>query len=111
MRLMGKLKNGNPSGDPNSAPRCGAHSRRTGNPCKAPAMKNGRCRMHGGKSTGAKTKDGIERARKANLIHGRYSAEAIQARREGMLKIRELRKRARSMMRVFSRNYNRPPKV
>lgn len=33
-------------------PRCGAHSRRTGNPCKNPSMPNGRCRMHGGKSTG-----------------------------------------------------------
>ena len=35
------------------SPRCGAHSRRTGKPCRNPAMKNGRCRMHGGKSTGA----------------------------------------------------------
>lgn len=33
-------------------PRCGAHCRTTGNPCRNPAMKNGRCRMHGGKSTG-----------------------------------------------------------
>ena len=33
-------------------PRCGAHCRTTGEPCKNPAMKNGRCRMHGGKSTG-----------------------------------------------------------
>lgn len=35
------------------SPRCGAHSRRTGKPCRNPAMKNGRCRMHGGKSPGA----------------------------------------------------------
>jgi hypothetical protein len=33
--------------------RCGAHSRRSGKPCRNGAMKNGRCRMHGGKSTGA----------------------------------------------------------
>jgi len=33
------------------SPRCGAKTR-SGLPCKAPAMKNGRCRMHGGKSTG-----------------------------------------------------------
>src|ERR1043165_4204597 len=32
--------------------RCGARSRRTGKPCRNGAMKNGRCRMHGGKSTG-----------------------------------------------------------
>lgn len=32
--------------------RCGAKTR-TGKPCKNGAMDNGRCRMHGGKSTGA----------------------------------------------------------
>ena len=35
-----------------NAPRCGAKTRK-GTPCKAPAMANGRCRMHGGKSPGA----------------------------------------------------------
>ena len=33
---------------------CGAHARSTGKPCKRFAMSNGRCDMHGGKSTGAK---------------------------------------------------------
>ena len=35
-------------------PRCGAHSRRSGQPCRNPVMANGkgRCRMHGGTSTG-----------------------------------------------------------
>lgn len=31
---------------------CGAHCRTTGKPCRNWAMANGRCRMHGGKSTG-----------------------------------------------------------
>lgn len=35
--------------------RCGAKTR-TGKPCKNGAMANGRCRMHGGKSTGAPPK-------------------------------------------------------
>jgi hypothetical protein len=70
----GRLKNGNPSGDFMSAPRCRAHSRRTKLPCRAPAMKNGRCRMHGGRSTGPTTEGGKERSKKANLRHGRYSA-------------------------------------
>ncbi len=35
-----------------NAPRCGAKTRR-GNDCQSPAMPNGRCRMHGGKSPGA----------------------------------------------------------
>jgi hypothetical protein len=29
-------------------PRCGAHCRTTGAPCKSASMRNGRCRMHGG---------------------------------------------------------------
>ena len=74
------LKNGNPQGNPMNAPRCGAKTRK-GTPCKAPAMSNGRCRMHGGKSTGPRTPEGLERSRKANWKHGHYSAESIAARR------------------------------
>jgi hypothetical protein len=47
----------------------------------APAMQNGRCRMHGGKSTGPRTVEGLERSRKANRKHGHYSAESIARRR------------------------------
>jgi len=36
----------------NAAPRCGARSKRTGKPCQGAAMPNGRCKLHGGKSTG-----------------------------------------------------------
>ncbi len=39
-------------------------------------MKNGRCRLHGGKSTGPRTPEGLARARRANWKHGLYSAEA-----------------------------------
>ena len=38
--------------DMQHAPRCLARTRR-GSPCQSPAMKNGRCRMHGGTSSGA----------------------------------------------------------
>ena len=35
---------------------CGAHSRSTGKPCKMMAVKpGGRCRIHGGLSTGPRT--------------------------------------------------------
>lgn len=37
---------------PHARKRCGAKTR-AGTPCKNGAMENGRCRMHGGKSTGA----------------------------------------------------------
>src|ERR1022692_1003755 len=71
----GWLKNGNPSGDPSGAPRCGAKTRK-GKKCLAPAMCNGRCRMHGGASTGPRTPEGLARSRRANWKHGLYSTEA-----------------------------------
>ena len=71
----GWLKNGNPTGDPSTAPRCGAKTRQ-GKPCQAPAMHNGRCRMHGGASTGPRTPEGLARSRRARWKHGLYSAEA-----------------------------------
>ncbi len=44
----------------NLSPRCGAKTRpwNGGQPCKCPAMPNGRCRMHGGKSTGRRHGNG-----------------------------------------------------
>ena len=56
--------------------------------CQSPAMKNGRCRLHGGKSTGARTKEGIERIKKANLRHGKYTKEWIANHRETMAFLR-----------------------
>src|SRR5438128_8265375 len=61
--------------DMRRAKRCGARTR-SGKPCQSPAMKNGRCRMHGGPSLGAPK--GNQHAYK----HGRYSAESIARRRE-----------------------------
>ncbi len=74
------LRNGNPQGDPMNATRCGAMTRK-GTPCLAPAMANGRCRMHGGKSTGPRTQKGLERSRKANFKHGFYSFELLEERK------------------------------
>ena len=37
---------------------CGAFARSTGQPCKAKALVNGRCKNHGGMSTGPKTLEG-----------------------------------------------------
>ena len=44
-------------------------------------MPNGRCRLHGGKSTGARTPKGLERVRRARLKHGQCSAEVREASR------------------------------
>jgi hypothetical protein len=74
----------------NASPRCGARTRRGGS-CEGPAMHNGRCRMHGGMSTGPRTPEGLARSRKANWKHGRYSAEAIADRRKAAAAARLLR--------------------
>jgi hypothetical protein len=61
--------------------RCGAKTRcRTA--CRRPAKQNGRCRLHGGLSTGPKTREGRHRIRLALLKHGRYTKEAEQERLE-----------------------------
>ncbi len=44
-------------------------------------MRNGRCRLHGGLSTGPKTAEGIERIRRASMTHGRRT-QAARAERE-----------------------------
>lgn len=67
----GPLRNGNPRGNPDLAPRCGAACRtRMGLPCRSPAMTNGRCRMHGGAATGPRTEAGRQRLRDTHTIHG-----------------------------------------
>lgn len=63
-----------------ASPRCGAKTR-SGSPCRAPAMPNGRCRMHGGASTGPRTQEGLERMRRSKTVHGLYSAAYREERR------------------------------
>src|SRR5215467_1616964 len=78
----------------NAAPRCGARSKRTGEPCRGAAMPNGRCKVHGGKSTGPRTPEGLERSRRANWKHEHFSREAKAERsrvRAAMLALRYLR--------------------
>lgn len=60
----------------NAGPRCGATCKRTGQPCRGAAMPNGRCRMHGGTSTGARTPEGKARCRVAPRKHGGRDAAA-----------------------------------
>jgi hypothetical protein len=75
----GRLKNSNPSGDYLTAPRCGAATR-AGGSCRQPAMRNGRCRFHGGKSTGPRTAAGLQRSGASRLTHGFRTAEIIDLR-------------------------------
>ena len=86
-KRLGWLKNGNPPGDPSKTIRCLAKTR-SGAACKSPAMKNGRCRLHGGKSTGPRTPEGLARIIEAHFKHGEYTKEA----REEQKQIRALMK-------------------
>ena len=64
---------------------CGAHCRTTGEPCKNHQMANGRCRMHGGKSTGRP------------VTHGQFTQEA-RTQRSRLLELnRELRELLRQI--------------
>ena len=72
--------------------RCGARTR-AGTPCRSPAMRNGRCRMHGGLSTGPTSPEGLARLAQARTVHGGYGAE-MRTFRELM---RELREDARQL--------------
>lgn len=77
-----------------AAPRCGAKTRR-GTRCQGPAMPNGRCRMHGGKSTGPRTPEGLVRCRRSRWKHGLRSHQAIERRKETVAALRMLRFLAR----------------
>jgi hypothetical protein len=58
MRTVNKNELGNQRLTQVALARCGAYARTTGNPCQAKALTNGRCKNHGGLSTGPKTQEG-----------------------------------------------------
>jgi hypothetical protein len=86
----GWLQNGNRTGDFLLAPRCGARTR-CGGECRQPAMYNGRCRLHGGLSTGPRTAEGLTRSRRARWKHGARSAQVRALLREARLQSRRTR--------------------
>ena len=75
-----------------AAKRCGAKRKSDLKPCQGPAMRNGRCRVHGGLSTGPKTPEGLARSRRSNWKHGHHSADAILERATARALQREVRK-------------------
>ena len=62
--------------------RCEARTRR-GTPCQRPArLPVGRCKLHGGASTGPRTKDGLARLTEFKIKHGKFTKEKrAEARR------------------------------
>lgn len=81
--------------------RCLAKTRR-GTECQRAAYKhNGRCRLHGGASTGARTPEGVQRISEANIKHGRQTRDKLAAQRHaakvGRRVIGELKRLARQL--------------
>jgi hypothetical protein len=75
--------------------RCGAKTR-SGSPCQRPANKQkGRCRLHGGASTGPRTKEGLKRLADSKTKHGRFTkierAKARARAEQGRIIRRELK--------------------
>ena len=60
---------------------CGAYARSTGRPCRATALANGRCRNHGGLSTGPRSVEG--RKKISALSKARYYEGHSEALKRG----------------------------
>lgn len=77
--------------------RCGAKTR-GGAPCKNPAVTGRRrCRLHGGRSTGAKTPEGLAKLRALHLKHGRSTTGAKADAKRRAAVGREVRAELRSI--------------
>ncbi len=64
---------------PGRAPACGARTR-AGGSCLGLAMASGRCRIHGGASTGPRTAVGLARMVAAKTTHGRFAMSGAPQR-------------------------------
>jgi len=89
--MTANRKQGDPATSKSERPRCGAKTR-AGGRCKAPAVwnreedepRNGRCRIHGGHSTGPRTKEGLQRTLEAMQL-GRVRRQAVRSLAEPAL--------------------------
>ena len=71
--------------------RCEARTRK-GTACQRPArLPVGRCRLHGGSSTGPRTKEGLARLTASKIKHGRFTKEKREEARRRAQVGRELR--------------------
>jgi hypothetical protein len=74
-----------------SCNQCKAKSKRSGVRCLAPAVKGKSvCRMHGGKSTGPRTEEGLLRSGRSRLTHGTQTRRSRLEHKKAMLAIRAL---------------------
>ena len=92
------------AGHSKTSPRCGARTRK-GEPCRCKALPNGRCKFHGGLSTGPRTEAGrrqsaknLEAARRA-LADPRFAELRSEAARRGWV-TRRLNAMKRTLVRM-----------
>ena len=73
--------------------RCEARTRK-GTLCQRPGSKqNGRCKFHGGRSTGPRTEDGLARLTASKTTHGRTTkAERAKAKQRAVVGRQVMRK-------------------
>ena len=84
--------------------RCGAKTRR-GTACQSPANKrNGRCRLHGGASTGPRTEEGLAKIAATNTTTGQHTKAMIAKRKEEAKIAKGLRDRLRVIEQGLRRN-------
>lgn len=77
---------------------CTAKSKRTGNQCRAAAIKGKtKCRTHGGLSTGPKTQAGRDRIAAANTTHGRETRKVRAERKLALIRLADIDRLAREM--------------
>ena len=71
--------------------RCEARTRK-GTPCQRPArLPVGRCRLHGGASTGPRTAEGLARLTESKIKHGRFTKTKREAAKRRAQLGREMR--------------------
>ena len=77
--------------------RCGAKTC-WGTGCQRPAnKKNGRCRLHGGESTGPRTEGGRALISEANMRHGKYTKDKLEKQRMNAAVGKAIRKELRQI--------------
>jgi len=71
--------------------RFNAKSKRTGEQCKATAVKGGtKCKWHGGRSTSPRTVEGRNRIAQANTVHGQETRVVRSDSSIGLARLAEL---------------------
>jgi hypothetical protein len=82
-----------------ASPQASAAFARQVNPANLARKGSGRCRLHGGRSTGPKSAAALEALKTKMTKHGRFSHEAVAARKEQRAVLRALKAAAKKLER------------